>query len=332
MKNKKNIDNQAEEIIRYLDDKMTPAERNAFERKLQSDPFLAEAMEGYSEIEHEDINDDIIRLRERLPSKTRQRSTLLYRVAAAVVILIGISSVLLIRNLRQPDMRMAEGSDIMEDMASDKRMPDPTMSQPVVTENLRIGKQEKKEIPAEKSVTLLKGGTQDSVPETELAIPEIVMEYEIIPQKDTYAIAKAVPEKAREVEDESRIAGLAAGKETLRKSVNRNEVVAMMVAGKVIDRAAQPLTGEEEYNKYLAEKQVFPVEYQGSVTVDVLVELIIDEDGSVSKIEIVISPDKTFSDEAIRLIQDGPGWLPAIKDGEAVKDTVRLKILFKQKD
>ena len=45
-KNKKNISSQTEGIIRYLEDKMTPAERNDFEKKLQSDPFLAEAVEG----------------------------------------------------------------------------------------------------------------------------------------------------------------------------------------------------------------------------------------------------------------------------------------------
>lgn len=331
-KNKRNTDRQMKDIIRYLENRMTRAERNAFERKLQSDPFLAEAMEGYSEIENEDINSDIRRLKERLQSRTRRRSTLLYRVAAAMVILIGISSVLLVRNLRQPDMRMAEGRDIFEDMASDEKMPDPSEAKPVVTEEIEMGKQERKEIPAEKSMTVLKDNNQDSIPETRLAIPELIVEYEIIPETDTVDIVKAIPEKAREVEDVSRISGIAAGKETLRKSVSRKEVVATLVAAKVIDRTAQPITGEEEYNKYLAEKQVYPVGYQKSEPVEIILKLIIEEDGSIGKIEIQESPDKQFSDEAIRLVWEGPAWQPAMKEGQAVRDTLNLKIIFKLND
>jgi outer membrane biosynthesis protein TonB len=331
-KSKKNIDNQSENIIRYLEDKMTPAERNAFEKKLQSDPFLAEALEGYSITDTDSIDSDLAHLKKRLHSVTKKRSTLLYRVAAAVIILVGISSVLLVRNLRQPDMKMAEGRNILEDMTPEEPLSDLSETKKGLSREFDTGKQERKEIPEEKSLAELQDRKQDSIPELREAIPEVIIEHEIIPEAETVAIAKTLPEKAEEFRTADRIAGVEADKGVLSKSARRDEVVATMVAGKVTERKAQPLTGEEEYNKYLAENQVYPEGYQMSDSVEVKLELIIQEDGSIGKIEIKGSPDKEFSDEAMRLIKNGPIWLPAIKDGEAVKDTVNLKILFKRND
>lgn len=307
---------------------MTPAERNAFEKKLQSDPFLAEAVEGYSYVETDIIDSDLKLIKKRLGSVTKRRSTFVYRIAAAVIILVGISSVLLVRNLRQPDMQMAEGRGILEDMAPEAPLADPSEALTEISGEIEIGKQERKEIPDKKSLAVLSDREQDSIEETRPAITEVIVEHEIIPETETDVIARAIPEKVREVENERRVAGLAAAKETLRKSVSRNEVLVTMVAGKDINRKAQPVTGEEEYHKYLAEKQVYPAGYRKSEPVEVKLELIIEEDGSIGKIEVRESPGKPFSDEAIRLIKDGPGWLPALQEGQAIRDTVYLEVVF----
>ena len=331
-KNNKNIDNQAEEIIRYLEDKMTAAERNAFEKKLQSDPFLAEAVEGYSLTDTDAITSDLAHIKKRLRSATKQGSTLLYRVAAAVIILVGISSVLLVRNLRQPDMKMAEGRDIIEDITPKESLLDLSEAKKEMAGEPEIGKQERKEISEEKSLAVMHGRKQDSIPETRLAIPVVIVEHEIIPVIDTNVIIKTIPEVAKETEMADRVAGIAAEKETLRKSARGNEVIATLVAGKGINRKAQPITGEEEYHKYLAEKQVYPIRYEKSEPVEVILELIIEEDGSVGNIEVKESPDKPFSDEAIRLVKEGPAWLPALQEGQAVRDTINLKIIFRWDD
>ncbi|MEE4214737.1 MAG: hypothetical protein V2I34_06695, partial [Bacteroidales bacterium] len=58
-KNRKNSKAQIEDIRRYLNDEMTAAERNTFERQMESDPFLAAAVEGYSHIDDDEAAEDI---------------------------------------------------------------------------------------------------------------------------------------------------------------------------------------------------------------------------------------------------------------------------------
>lgn len=328
--NNKNIDNQAEEIIRYLEDKMTAAERNAFEKKLQSDPFLAEAVEGYSIIDSVEVEDDIYELKKKLRSRTRRRSTLLYRIAAAVVVLFGISSLLLVKNLRREDLKIAENRSIESGETPQLPVPELIREKSVIGEEKSTGKQELKELPAEKEIAELIEISVDSVTDktmlAEKGEPAMAEKADMV----KVLAVEEEPAKLKEARAAERVAGVTARKETVVKKVSMNEVVADQEAAISISREAQAVVGEDKYNRYLEDEQVYPAGYQKLGRVEVILELIIEEDGSIGKIEIQESPDKPFSDEAIRLIKDGPLWLPAIKDGEAVKDTVLLEVIFKK--
>ncbi len=332
-KNKKNIDDQAKEIIRYLEDKMTPAERNSFEKKLQSDPFLAEAVEGYSFNDYVEVEDDINELKKKLRSRTRSRSTLLYRVAAAVVVLFGISSVLLVKNLRRTDLKIAENRSIEPGEIQQMPVPEYRPGIHVLGEEPVIGKQELKELPEGKAIAELYEISVDSATDDQIMMAE--EEEPVMTGKGEMAkdlALEEIPAKQKEAEAAERVAGVIARKETIMKKVRLDEDAAAQVEANIISREAQPAIGKDEYNRYLEDEQVYPAGYQKSGLVEVILELIIQEDGSIGEIEVQESPDKPFSDEAIRLIKDGPLWLPAIKGGEAIKDTVNLKILFKRKD
>jgi len=328
-KNKRNISSQTEEIIRYLEDKMTPAERNAFERKLQSDPFLAEAVEGYSLIDTGRVGNDIEELKGRIRARTHGKSTLLYRVAAAVIVLIGISSVLLVKNLRQPDLKMAEGRGIEVRETPQMHVPEPEKAKPLTSEDLDIGKQELKELPEEKVMTELYDLVADSAVEDAVMMAEAEVEKGEKAEAMADAAIEEIPEKGKEIEATERIAGVTARPETMKKAVRMNEVVALQVAAFNLSRDAQPVAGEEEYLKYLEEKQVYPVGYEDAGRVVVRLELIVEDDGTIGEIKITKSPEKVFSDEAMRLVKEGPAWLPALKEGQAVRDTIDLEIIFK---
>ena len=328
-KNKKNISSQTEGIIRYLEDKMTPAERNDFEKKLQSDPFLAEAVEGYSLIDAGRVDSDIEKLKGRIRSRSHRKSTLLYRVAAAVVLLLGISSVLLVKNLRQPDLRMAEGRDIEVRETPQMPVPEPVKARPLTSEDLDIGKQELKELPEEKVMTELYDLVADSVVEDAVMMAEEEVQEDEKAEVVADAALEGIPEKGKEIEATERIAGVTARPETMKKAVRMNEVVALQVAAFNLSRDAQPVVGEEEYLKYLEEKQVYPVGYEDAGRVVVRLKLLIEDDGTFREIKIAESPGKVFSDEAMRLVKEGPAWLPALKEGQAVRDTIDLEIIFK---
>jgi len=308
---------------------MTPAERNAFERKLQSDPFLAEAVEGYSLIDPGRLDNDIEELKGRIRARTHGKSTLLYRVAAAVIVLIGISSVLLVKNLRQPDLKMAEGRGIEVRETPQMTVPEPVKAKPLTSEDLDIGKQELKELPEEKVMTELYDLVADSVVEDAVMMAEAEVEKGEKAEAMADAAIEEIPEKGKEIEATERIAGVTARPETMKKAVRMNEVVALQVAAFNLSRDAQPVVGEEEYLKYLEEKQVYPVGYEDAGRVVVRLELIVEDDGTIGEIKITRSPEKAFSDEAMRLVKEGPAWLPALKEGQAVRDTLDLEIIFK---
>jgi TonB family protein len=55
----------------------------------------------------------------------------------------------------------------------------------------------------------------------------------------------------------------------------------------------------------------------------------VDTEGKIDSIRIIRSPNKNFSDEAIRLIKEGPGWKPAEENGKTINDEVRIRIVFR---
>lgn len=88
----------ADDISRYWQGKLTSEEMHAMERAAMDDPFLADAMEGYSTANPQTVSNDLAELRERLQEKSSgARAVPMYRRwwrIAAVIILLGGASFL----------------------------------------------------------------------------------------------------------------------------------------------------------------------------------------------------------------------------------------------
>lgn len=82
-----------EDLIRYRAGKMTGKERNAFEKEMQRDPFLAEAHEGLEYVTHDEAVADLEFIRGKIQKKGRRFNILIYSGAAAVVLILIVSSV-----------------------------------------------------------------------------------------------------------------------------------------------------------------------------------------------------------------------------------------------
>jgi hypothetical protein len=327
-KNKKYSGSLIEDIRRYLNDEMTAVERHAFERKMESDPFLSDAVEGYDHIDDDEVADDINDLKKRIKSRAGRKSTFVYRVAAAVVIVLVASSVLLIKNFRPSDRQIAENSELTGDKSSERPVADLSESKSGTTVDSATGKGKSKGTELNKPLVGLVDSTEN-----------IAIEYEIIPElaevgktEDAVELNEIVlAEKAVKVEEiaEKAPAGVTdAEPETSKKVAGAQEVVVRQVGAIEMTRDARPLPGYDEYREYLEEKQVYPsaLKHMGKVTVRL--ELIIRSDGRKGEIRVLESPAKAFADEATRLVREGPDWLPAFKDGKAVRDTVKLELIF----
>jgi hypothetical protein len=61
----------------------------------------------------------------------------------------------------------------------------------------------------------------------------------------------------------------------------------------------------------------------------VVISFLVRSTAAIDSIKVIRSPGKEFSEEAIRLIRNGPTWKPAERNGEKIDDEVRVRIVFK---
>jgi TonB family protein len=86
-------------------------------------------------------------------------------------------------------------------------------------------------------------------------------------------------------------------------------------------RKPAPVTGETAFENYLKTKTVNPDnQYQGTVRVS----FIVMPDGSLQDFKIIRHLNDACDAEAIRVIKEGPAWIPA-SDGKSAKVKVRVK-------
>ena len=96
-KNSKNIRTSLNDFLSYLGKRLTPGERNSFEKELQRDPFAAEAAEGFESITAGEALEDMTELQKRLKGRASSKNAwMVYRIAASVTVLMVISSVVFI--------------------------------------------------------------------------------------------------------------------------------------------------------------------------------------------------------------------------------------------
>ena len=94
--------------------------------------------------------------------------------------------------------------------------------------------------------------------------------------------------------------------------------------------SAIPIGGKKEFNEYIKSNMQFP-EHDAVLTKAVVVlNFMVGNDGRPAQIFVLKSPGKTFSDEATRLLMEGPDWQPAEKNGNYYEQSNRIRIVFKK--
>jgi hypothetical protein len=90
--------------------------------------------------------------------------------------------------------------------------------------------------------------------------------------------------------------------------------------------------GEREWHKYLERNldQNVPVKNgcKRAGTYTVIVQFIVDKEGSVSDVRALTNHGFGMEEEAMRMISKGPDWVPAIQNGRQVKAYRKQPIAF----
>ena len=85
-----------------------------------------------------------------------------------------------------------------------------------------------------------------------------------------------------------------------------------------------------KFSKWVQKNCQYPVMAQETgIQGSVLVQLVVEKDGSVSVVEVLKSPDKLLTDEALRVIKKSPKFTPGKQRGVPVRVQFVLPVRFK---
>ncbi len=68
---------------------------------------------------------------------------------------------------------------------------------------------------------------------------------------------------------------------------------------------------------------------ENNIQVTVTVKFVVEKDGRLTNIQVLKSPDKTLSDEAVQVLAKSPKWAPARQRDMAVRFSYTMPIVFK---
>ncbi len=95
-------------------------------------------------------------------------------------------------------------------------------------------------------------------------------------------------------------------------------------------RGAEPEGGLQAYKMYIEEHIRFPSGVSTSNREIVVLKFKVELDGSISQVLPLRSPGAPFTEEAIRLLNEGPSWKPAMNENGTTDAAVRMRIVFKK--
>ncbi|MBN1133193.1 MAG: carboxypeptidase-like regulatory domain-containing protein [Bacteroidales bacterium] len=94
--------------------------------------------------------------------------------------------------------------------------------------------------------------------------------------------------------------------------------------------APLPEGGNDAFKTYVEENMQFPEGHESLERAVVILRFTVKTDGSIDDIQVLRTAGQAFTDEAKRVLLEGPDWLPAEKEGMNFEERVRIKLVFKK--
>lgn len=88
--------------------------------------------------------------------------------------------------------------------------------------------------------------------------------------------------------------------------------------------------GEEALNKYLAKSIIYPeIAVENGIQGRVVVQFVVEKDGSTGHINVVRGVDPALDKEATRVVKEMPRWKPGKQRGKPVRTKYTLPVVFR---
>lgn len=84
-----------------------------------------------------------------------------------------------------------------------------------------------------------------------------------------------------------------------------------------------------EFTKWVQANVKYPaVAEENNITGNVIIKFVIDKTGSMRDIQVLSSPDRSLSDEVMRVMKSAPKWAPGEQRGKPVSVFSTIRIIF----
>lgn len=318
------------ELTRYINNKMSNEERYAFERALERDPFLAEALDGIQGFKSSDIERDLNSIDVISGKKKRQNKPVYYLVAAASISILIVSMFLFKRPQKQQVVKV-DDKEVLLGFKSDS-----TFKSEVLPDSLNV------EI-TDSGRVLLADFTEISPKEKKSETTLKIVDQKVNDKKQITESRKKVESNKTDeksipishVNDEIVVITDSNIKEDSNVASSAVEIIDADLESKKTRRVGanaepEPLGGKNLFNTYIDNNIQYPKSEEKGKREVVKIKFIVSELGDLSNFSVIKGPEnEDFLKEAIRVLSQGPKWSPAVEDGLPVEKEVVLRIVFK---
>ncbi len=332
-----------DDIRRYLNNEMTESERHAFEKKALNDPFLAEALEGSETLSPSDFEKDVEALSHKISKRPALSRALSFRIAAGVALLC-VAGWLIFRGSPSGPEPLAERMKDSSASPGDSIRPALTLAQP---EAKTTAEEKPKASPATQPARTEPSAATPANPSataeptrTEAPAPKLAAEDAGPSEKEKRT--EVADQDLVEAESAAATKGAAAPqsitlnateRKALAKKDGQSEVAspspAAASSGDSGITPASPIGGVPAFRQYLESKRQMPKEaLQAQVHGVATVDFSVSPTGEPGTFTVVTSLGFGCEQELIRLIQSGPKWTPAHRNGKPEVSTVRVSLDF----
>jgi len=321
---------------------------------IPQDEFEEEASEGLGRLSREEAEADLRELKARMERRVARPRAIWLPAAAAVVILLVASALLvtMLRDRPEPGAEMALADEAVTDtayiaMASPVEKKEDEASVPGEPAGLAMNTMEAHEARFSPPVLL----SDDEVAEMAVADEDIVAKEMQAEQETDYVVyAVARGERLEEVVvvqavPQAQVTGVAGrAKSADRTAVPATEAkkdVAVaepssgvtagnltgVVPGSVSE--ASPVGGWEKYRNWVTANIRYPEGIKPVERQEVLVSFTVRPDSTLADMKAVRSPGDPFTQEVYRLLREGPRWMPAQSGVAATATEVYVMFVFR---
>jgi TonB family protein len=98
----------------------------------------------------------------------------------------------------------------------------------------------------------------------------------------------------------------------------------------VVEEQPQPIGGTDAFYKYIGSEIRYPLQARRmGIEGKVFVTFVVEKDGTLSGVKAVKGIGAGCDDEAVRVVQNAPGFTPGTQRGKPVRVQMTLPVLFK---